>query len=189
MKLGSRIKKGLVAATVIAGISAAAMPAEARSLRRGFLPGLIGGFAIAALAASAQASQQQESALYTIVPSDLEDLGYWEERPARIVSPRQPVRRVLRAVPRATSRSKPQVAQAKSNAVERCKTSLALRSRPLGSVAVNVTGAGPEARTRAGLVDVPVVARIEYARNGKKQVRQARVTCRLNPEGQVVAFR
>jgi hypothetical protein len=39
------------------------------------------------------------------------------------------------------------------------------------------------------LVDLPVIARIEYTRDGKKQVRQARVSCRLNPEGRVVAFR
>jgi hypothetical protein len=38
-------------------------------------------------------------------------------------------------------------------------------------------------------VDLPVIARIKYARDGRQQVRQARVTCRLNPEGRVVAFR
>ena len=38
-------------------------------------------------------------------------------------------------------------------------------------------------------VDLPVIARIKYARDGKKQVRQARVTCKLDPKGRVVAFR
>jgi hypothetical protein len=52
-----------------------------------------------------------------------------------------------------------------------------------------VKEAGREARTRSGSVDLPVIARIEYARDGKKQVRQARVTCKLDPKGRVVAFR
>jgi hypothetical protein len=54
---------------------------------------------------------------------------------------------------------------------------------------VNVKEAGRETRVRGGSVDLPVVARIEYVREGRKQVRQARVTCKLSPDGQVVAFR
>jgi hypothetical protein len=73
--------------------------------------------------------------------------------------------------------------------VDRCKASLALNARALGSVAVNVKEAGRETRAPGGSVDLPVVARIEYVREGRKQVRQARVTCKLSPEGQVVAFR
>jgi hypothetical protein len=189
MNFGSKIKKSLVAATVAAGILAAAVPAEARSLRRGFLPGLLGGFAIAAMAASAQAAQQQERMQYTVVPTDLDDLGYWDERPSEVVAPPKSLRRAPRVTARTAPRPRPQVAQTRAETVERCENSLASRSRAHGSTAVNVTSAGPEARTRDGSVDIPVVARIEYARNGRKQVRQARVTCTLNPKGQVVAFR
>ena len=196
MNLGSAMKKSLVAATVAAGVLAVAVPAEAQSLRRGFLPGLMGGLAIAAMAASAQAAQQQGSPLYAVAPADLDDPGYWSGSPS-VVTPRQPVRRIsgastLRATPRATVRAKApvaRVAQAGPGVVDRCKASLALNARALGSVAVNVKEAGREARTRSGSVDLPVIARIEYARDGKKQVRQARVTCRLNTEGRVVAFR
>jgi hypothetical protein len=196
MNLGSAMKKSLVAATVAAGVVAATVPVEAQSLRRGFLPGLMGGLAIAAMAASAQAAQQQGGALYSVAPADLDDLGYWSENPS-MVTPRQPVRRMPRAstarpMPRAAVRAMAPVApaaQAGSGVIERCKASLALNARALGSVAVDVKEAGREARTRGGSVDLPVIARIKYARDGRQQVRQARVTCRLNPEGRVVAFR
>ncbi len=54
---------------------------------------------------------------------------------------------------------------------------------------MNVKEAGPEARTRGGSVDLPIIARIKYAREGRQQVRQARVTCELNSQGRVVAFK
>jgi hypothetical protein len=197
MDLGSAMKKSLVAATVAAGVLAAAAPAEAQSLRRGFLPGLMGGLAIAAMAASAQAAQQQGGALYSLDPADLDDDVYWTEGPSAVRVARQPTRRISRAPLRPAPRSKAQPqAQAQTQApragsgvVERCKASLALNARALGSVAVNVKEAGRETRARGGSVDLPVVARIEYVREGRKQVRQARVTCKINPEGRVVAFR
>ncbi len=196
MDVGSAMKKSLVAATVATSVLTVAVPAEAQSLQRGFLPDLVGGLAIAALAASAQAAQQQSSVVYVVAPPDVDDLGHWSGSPS-VAAPRQPIRRIPRAstpraAPRAMVRTKVpvvQVAQAGSGAVQRCKASLAVNARALGSVAVNVKGAGPEARTRGGSVDLPIIARIEYSREGRKQVRQARVTCKLNPEGQVVAFR
>ena len=193
MDLGSAMRKSLAAATVAVGILGVAVPAEAQSLRRGFLPGLMGGLAIAALAASAQAAQQQGSVVYVAPPADLDDPGYWNESPS-VVTRRQSIRRIPRvstprAMQRATVRAKAPVAQTALGVVDRCKASLALNARALGSVAVNVKEAGREARTRSGSVDLPIIARIKYAREGRQQVRQARVTCRLNPEGRVVAFR
>ena len=196
MNFGSSMKKSLAVATVAAGVLAVAVPAEAQSLRRGFLPGLMGGLAIAALAASAQAAQQQSGAVYFAPPTDLDDPGYWSESQP-MVTRRQSIRHTprastLRATPRATVRAKvpaARVAQAGSGVVDRCKASLALNARALGSVAVTVKEDGREAHTRGGSVDLPIIARIEYSREGRKQVRQARVTCKLNPEGQVVAFR
>lgn len=192
MDLGSAMKKILVAATVATGVLAAAAPAEAQSLRRGgFLPGLMGGLAIAAMAASAQAAQQQGGPFYSVAPAD-HDVE-WRDDPPAVSVARQPTRRISRAPLRPAPRSKPQAqAQAPrvgSGVVERCKASLALNARALGSVAVNVKEVGRETRARGGLVDLPVVARIEYVREGRKQVRQARVTCKLSPDGQVVAFR
>lgn len=196
MDLGSAMKKILVAATVATGVLAAAAPAEAQSLRRGgFLPGLMGGLAIAAMAASAQAAQQQGGPFYSVAPADLDHDVEWSDDPPAVSVARQPTRRISRAPLRPAPRSKPQAqAQAQaprvgSGVVERCKASLALNARALGSVAVNVKEVGRETRARGGLVDLPVVARIEYVREGRKQVRQARVTCKLSPDGQVVAFR
>ncbi len=193
MDLGSAMKKSLAAATIAAGVLAAAAPAEAQSLRRGFLPGLMGGLAIAAMAASAQAAQQQNGALYSVAPADFDDDVEWQESPPAVRVARQSPRRISRAPLRPAPRSKAQIQaqapQAGSGVVDRCKASLALNARALGSVAVNVKEAGRETRAPGGSVDLPVVARIEYVREGRKQVRQARVTCKLSPEGQVVAFR
>ncbi len=193
MDLGSAMKRSLVAATIAAGVLTAAAPAEAQSLRRGFLPGLMGGLAIAAMAASAQAAQQQGGPFYSVAPAELDDEFDWSDGPSAVSVARQPTRRTSRAPLRPTPRSKPQAEaqapRAGSGVVERCKASLALNARALGSVAVNVKEAGRETRARGGSVDLPVVARIEYVREGRKQVRQARVTCKLSPDGQVVAFR
>jgi hypothetical protein len=193
MNLGSAMKKSLVAATIAAGVLAAAAPAEAQSLRRGFLPGLMGGLAIAAMAASAQAAQQQNGALYSMDPANFDDDVEWRESPSVVRVARQSPRRIsrtpLRPAPRSKGQTQAQAPRAGSGVVERCKASLALNARALGSVAVNVKEAGRETRVRGGSVDLPVVARIEYVREGRKQVRQARVTCKLSPDGQVVAFR
>ena len=193
MDLGSAMKKSLVAATVAAGVLTAAAPAEAQSLRRGFLPGLMGGLAIAAMAASTQAAQQQGGALYSLDPADLDDDVYWTEGPSAVRVAGQPTRRIsrapLRPAPRSKAQPQAQAPRVGSGVVERCKASLALNARALGSVAVNVKEAGRETRARGGSVNLPVVARIEYVREGRKQVRQARVTCKINPEGRVVAFR
>ena len=193
MDFGSSMKKSLAVATVAAGVLAVAVPAEAQSLRRGFLPGLMGSLAIAALSASAQAAQQQSGAVYFAPPTDLDDPGYWSESQP-MVTRRQSIRHTPRAsTPRATVRAKKapvaRVAQAGPGVVERCKASLASNARALGSVAVTVKEDGREAHTRGGSVDLPIIARIEYSREGRKQVRQARVTCKLNPEGRVVAIR
>lgn len=193
MDLGSAMKKSFVAATIAAGVLAAAAPAEAQSLRRGFLPGLMGGLAIAAIAASAQAAQQQGGPFYSVAPAELDDDVEWSDGPSAVSVARQPTRRIsrapLRPAPRSKRQAQAQAPRAGSDVVERCKTSLALNARALGSVAVNVKEAGRETRARGGTVDLPVVARIEYVREGRKQVRQARVTCKLSPDGQVVAFR
>jgi len=75
-----------------------------------------------------------------------------------------------------------------SGAVARCGEYLTAQARRLGSKQVSVSSAGPEVRRQDGGVAVPIDARIEYAREGEKQVRQARVTCRMDSGGRVVAF-
>jgi hypothetical protein len=90
----------------------------------------------------------------------------------------------VRAAP-GTSRSE---LEASSDAVEKCGDSLTAQARRLGSEEVRVSSAGPEVRSPDGGVAVPINARIEYARDGKKQVRQARITCRIDKEGRVVSL-
>jgi hypothetical protein len=105
-------------------------------------------------------------------PVDLEKLG------TRIRLPAQ----------RAAPSSSPPELKAPLNAVARCGDFLTAQARELGSEEVSVSGAGPEVRSPDGAVAVLINARIGYAREGKKQVRQARVTCRIDPGGRVVAL-
>jgi hypothetical protein len=78
--------------------------------------------------------------------------------------------------------------KAPMNAVATCGDFLTAQARELGSNEVRVSGIGPEVRSPDGAVSVLINARIGYARQGKKQVRQAQVTCRIDPGGRVVAL-
>jgi hypothetical protein len=75
-----------------------------------------------------------------------------------------------------------------SDAIAKCGDFLTAQARQLGSEEVSVTNAGPEVRGPDGTVALSINARIEYARDGKKQIRQARVTCWIDPGGRVVAL-
>lgn len=187
----SMLRKSL-AAVAAAGLVAAAGPAEAGALQRGFLPGLIGGFALGAFAAAAQAAHQQ-SALEAFNPNDLESLPEWDEGSTEILDARPSERRRPRQVPRferkaTASRMAPSL-RAVSSAVASCRRSLESSSRRFGAVTVRVADAGPQTRGRDGAVEIPLTARIAYARKGQTQVRQARVTCELDGRGRVLAFR
>ena len=74
------------------------------------------------------------------------------------------------------------------DAVAACGEYLTAEAQRLGSQHVSVSSAGPEVKGQDGAVAQPVYARIEYARGGKKQVRQARITCRVDPVGRVVGL-
>ena len=69
-----------------------------------------------------------------------------------------------------------------------CSDYLAAQAQRLGSQQVSVSSAGPEVVEPDGAVAQPVYARIEYALGGKKQVREARITCRVDPGGRVVGL-
>ena len=188
MTVGSKIKKAGIVVTLGAGVLATAVPAQAGGLERGLLAGLIGGMALGALAASAQAHQQTAPILVT-VPADLgSPEALPEARPQVRTLRRGPGRQQTRArrviAPRAVRE-----ARAPSAAVARCGGYLAARARPLGSEEVSVSSAGPELRSSDGAIVLPINARVEYARNGMRQVRQARVTCRVNSDGTVAGLR
>jgi hypothetical protein len=77
--------------------------------------------------------------------------------------------------------------QMPSAVVIACRSAIEGAALPLGAVQVDVVGAAEPRRSRDGGLSAPMEARIVYARNGRPQVRQARVTCQFNAGGQVVA--
>jgi hypothetical protein len=70
--------------------------------------------------------------------------------------------------------------------VDACHAAIASAALPYGAVAVDVVSSGKGTKTKGGLA-APVEARIVYSVDCRRQVRQARVSCRLNAAGQVVA--
>jgi hypothetical protein len=73
-----------------------------------------------------------------------------------------------------------------TRAVESCSRSLAAASRPYGGLSVSASPAGPAVRGGDGSVTVPLHTRVEYAGSPE---RSARVACRLDAGGRVVALR
>ena len=69
-----------------------------------------------------------------------------------------------------------------SNAVVRvCQQAIFSAAKPLGAVGVQAASAGPVRRQRNGLT-APLSVRIDYG----KEVRQAKVGCRLDAKGRVI---
>jgi hypothetical protein len=124
----------------------------------------------------------------------VEEIGP-EIRPLRQRRLQPQPRRVSIQRPRPVVRRSAEANQRRSSVVRRsaeatkCAEVLEARARELGAIDVKVSSAGSEVRGRDGARVLPVNARIEYARNGLRQVRQAQVGCRVNTEGQVVELR
>ena len=87
------------------------------------------------------------------------------------------------------TRPLPAVAAAPSQAVRACRDTIKAAAAPYRAKQVEAVGAGPASRTSRGITTVPIDARVVYARGQVSQVRQARITCRLNDRGIVVALR
>jgi hypothetical protein len=186
MTFVSKIRKAVVAAALGAGVvAAAAAPAQAGSLERGLLAGLIGGVALSALAASAQA-QQQGGPVFATLPADLDAPVYVDEIRPEVRPVRQ---RRLQPQQRRVSTQRPRSVVRRSAEATKCAAALEARARELGAVDVKVSRAGSEVRGRDGGTVLPINARVEYARKGLRHVRQARVGCRVNIDGQVVELR
>ncbi len=84
------------------------------------------------------------------------------------------------------TRPLPAVAAAPPQAVRACRDTIKAAAVPYRAKQVEAVGAGPASR---GITTVPINARVVYARGQISQVRQARITCRLNDRGIVVALR
>ncbi|HEV2559064.1 MAG TPA: hypothetical protein VGU45_10590 [Microvirga sp.] len=189
---------GRVAACLTACLMLAASPADARWLRRGLLPGLMGGIALGALAGAARAGQPDETVYIEIE----EDPDVVETVPVRraVREPRAP-KRVAKpgpeavakprapAVVRAAPPRRPEIARAASPTLERCREAITANTKRYGSTEVRVASAGAEERRADGVTVAPLTAQVRYAQRGRSQVRQARVNCQLSAGGQVVAIR
>jgi hypothetical protein len=180
--------------------------------------GLIGGLAFGALAAAAQQAQAAASPVTQprayIVPEPARAVAP-ESSEEVLVAPRHP-RVHLRSPARQGSaeeshlndlsdRPRPTVRPVAAfrlrgpsdragpspkamSAVRACGATLAASSRRYGGTKATVVGTGPLVRTENGNVTAPIKARLEFARQGGREVRQAGLLCRLNARGQVVAL-
>lgn len=68
-----------------------------------------------------------------------------------------------------------------------CRQAIASAAEQFGAVRVRAISAGPLSRQRRGVLAAPIQVRIDYARRGGIEVRQARIRCRLDAAGRVVA--
>jgi len=68
-----------------------------------------------------------------------------------------------------------------------CRNALSEAATPYGAVRVDVASIARPRPGGDGGISAPMRARIVYARSGRMQVRQARVTCQFDPDGQVIA--
>lgn len=70
--------------------------------------------------------------------------------------------------------------------VSACRVAIAAAAAPLGATRVSTVSAGPMRQRKAGL-EAPIEVRINYVRKGATQLRQAKVLCRLDAKGTVIA--
>jgi hypothetical protein len=73
--------------------------------------------------------------------------------------------------------------------VQACRTSIVTAALPYGAVQVDAGSVGQASRTSDGGFTAPLEVRVVYARANARQVRQSRISCRLNASGAVVALR
>lgn len=73
--------------------------------------------------------------------------------------------------------------------VQACRQAVAAAAAPYGMVQVRATSAGTVSRLRKGGVAAPIAVRVQYARLTGVEIRQARITCRLDASGSVVALK
>jgi hypothetical protein len=74
-----------------------------------------------------------------------------------------------------------------SAVVRVCRSAIVSAATPHGAVRVQAVSAGPLSRQRRGALTAPVEVRIDYARQGGIEVRRARIRCRLDAAGRVMA--
>jgi hypothetical protein len=73
--------------------------------------------------------------------------------------------------------------------VSACRDTIIAAARPHGVLHVDAASAGLLEQGRNGEMVAPIDVRIVYAREGGSELKQSRVTCRLNAQGRVVGLR
>lgn len=76
-----------------------------------------------------------------------------------------------------------------SRMISACRDSVRQAAAPHGLVGLEAVSAGRPQRDGRGLTVAPLEVRVIYARQGGHEVRQSRITCRVNARGSVVALR
>ncbi|KLK91752.1 hypothetical protein AA309_18480 [Microvirga vignae] len=72
--------------------------------------------------------------------------------------------------------------------VQSCRNALISGALRYGATQVDVASAGRTVRVKGGGFSAPVEARILFQRGNQVQVRQARITCRLDQAGRIAAM-
>lgn len=72
--------------------------------------------------------------------------------------------------------------------VQSCRNALVSGASSYGATQVDVASSGRTARLKDGSLSAPIEARIVFQRGSRVQVRQARVTCRLDATGRMLAM-
>ncbi|MER8434890.1 hypothetical protein [Mesorhizobium caraganae] len=68
--------------------------------------------------------------------------------------------------------------------VQACRSAVMSAAKPLGAIRVRAASAGA-LRQRRGAISAPINVRVDYARQGGIEVRQAKVNCSLDRAGRV----
>jgi hypothetical protein len=165
----------------------------------GFLGGLFGGSLRSPAPALATRPAVQEVIPAVVDPAlrpglppvllPLSDRADQDEKTAGLIVPRLGPVQGSPAVLQELTRPLPAVAAAPPDAVRACRAMIQAAAAPYRAKQVEAVGAGPATRTSRGITTVPIDARVVYARGRVSQVKQARISCRLNTQGIVVALR
>jgi nucleoid-associated protein YgaU len=83
-------------------------------------------------------------------------------------------------------RRMPPADEALPKVIAACRERMSAQAQPLGATRVEAVTAGTLVRLPNGGTEVPLEVKITYERENQVQVRQARITCRLNDQGGVI---
>ena len=73
--------------------------------------------------------------------------------------------------------------------VRACRESIIAAAAPYGVIYVNAASAGRPRRGARGTLAAPIEVRVIYSRQGGHELRHARITCRLDSAGTVIALK